>query len=91
MYSPDALLPEQLEPVECPHEVFYLWEYFLQINRRRGNNGFTRNPISETELQAWQQRHGIRLEGFENYAIDALEDVFMTQQSNQAKNKETQT
>lgn len=83
--DPAARPAAELEPVDCPFEVMYLWEYFLDMNKRRTNNGFSKNPVSEVEMQAWQKRHGIRLEFFEYMALDALEDVYTKSQNKKGK------
>lgn len=70
-------MPELLHPVECPECVMYLWEYFLDMCKRRTSNGFGVNPITEEGVVAWQRRRGIQLLPFENKLIDALEFVFM--------------
>lgn len=53
------------------------------MNLRRGNNGFARNPISESDLAAWMKRRGIVLEPFENQALDSLEAMYLNRQAKQ--------
>jgi len=65
------------EPIACPAEAEYLWEYFVSMNARRTNNGYGSNPITETDLAAWAARRGIVLEPFEGAAIDAMEQLFL--------------
>jgi hypothetical protein len=73
--------PEGWEPVECPNEVLYLWEYFASMNTRRTSSGFGPNPISEGELASWAARRRIVLEPFENRALDALEFMYLRSQA----------
>lgn len=69
-----------LQPVECEEDIKYLWDYFCSMNARRTSNGFGLNPITEEGVEAWARRRGIRLERFENYALDALEQLFLSLQ-----------
>ena len=50
------------------------------MNARRTSGGFGFNPITDEGVEAWARRRGIRLERFENYALDALEALFMSMQ-----------
>jgi hypothetical protein len=74
-----------LEPVECDDSVKYLWEYFCSMNTRRTNSGFGYNPITDEGVEAWARRRGYRLERFENVALDALEQLFLSIQSKAKK------
>lgn len=51
------------------------------MNARRTGNGFGLNPITDEGVEAWARRRGIRLERFENYALDMLEQLFLSLQS----------
>jgi len=70
-----------LEDVECDESIIYLWDYFCSMNARRTGNGFGLNPITDEGVEAWARRRGIRLERFENYALDMLEQLFLSLQS----------
>lgn len=80
-------IPDQLLPVDCPVEAKYLWEYFCNMSERRtsGPNGL--NQITHEGVEAWARRCGVRLQPFENAALDALEGLFMLVQS---KGKKTE-
>lgn len=71
-------IEEQLEPLECPEEAYYLWEYFCSMNARRTGNGFGPNPITDEGVMAWAARRGIILMRIEHEALDALEALFMS-------------
>lgn len=70
-------MPPELAPVECPHEVLYLWGYFLSLNERRSSNGYAVNPISNAEVRAWQQRTGVELDLFEQAVLDRFEQLYL--------------
>lgn len=83
----DDQMPELLIPVDCPQCVFYLWEYWLDMNQRgRTSNGFNYNPITNLEVESWARRRRITLLPFENLLLDALESVFL-----RIRNKEKQS
>lgn len=85
-YDPEQM-PDQLRPIECAGEVKYLWEYWVSMHSRRGNNGFGSNPISDEGVLAWSARHRVALSAFENQALDGIERIFLQFQSKQAKSK----
>lgn len=71
-------MPEALEPVDCPFEALYLWDYFMLINQRRQRDSMgIPQPISQAEVESWCRRRGIDFSPWENEVIDALEAVYM--------------
>lgn len=71
-------MPEELESIDCPLEVLYLWEYFLDMSKRRTGTGFGLNPIPNEGVEAWAHRRGIQLLPFENRLLDELEQLFLS-------------
>lgn len=69
--------PELLEEVEYDECLEYLWDYFLDMSKRRTSNGFSYNPITHEGLEAWQRRRGIRFEPFEYEILDAIEVTYL--------------
>jgi hypothetical protein len=69
--------PEKLNPVGVDQSILYLWEYFLDMSKRRTSNGFGYNPIPEEGVTAWEKRRGIKLAYFENELIDQVEMLFL--------------
>jgi hypothetical protein len=67
------------EPLECPPECVYLWEYWRGTNERR-SGGFGVNPIPNLEVESWARRQGLVLHRIENEAIDRIERLFMNSQ-----------
>lgn len=70
-----GIVPPELEPVDCPHEVKYIWGYWLSMNQRR----HTGEPISNMELQAWASLRGLVLEPFEMDMLDRIEGIYFKQ------------
>lgn len=44
---PDLIFPE------LDDMAMYLWEWFMELNAQRTNNGFGQNPITFLDIQAW--------------------------------------
>ena len=40
---------------DIPDEFDFLWGVFWDINNNRSSNGFSLNPVSWLELEAWQR------------------------------------
>ena len=76
-FDPDKMPPE-LQPVECDQCVRYLWNYFLDMSRRRSGNGYGHNPISHEGVEAWARSRRITLQPFEHQMLDAIETVFIS-------------
>jgi len=84
LWRQSGSMPEQLWPVDCPDAVQYLWEYFCNMNARRTHGEHGPNPITDEGVEAWARRRGIVLQPFENEALDALEQFYL---SSTAKSK----
>ena len=44
---PDLIFPD------LDDMAMYLWEWFMELNAQRTNNGFGQNPITFIDIQAW--------------------------------------
>jgi len=80
-------MPQELEAVDCPEPIRYLWGYFTSMSKRRTWNGGMANPISNQEMQAWAQPRGIALSAFDVEALDDLETMYIEHQSKAAAGK----
>ena len=61
-----------------PAALSYLWNHFAMLHRTRGSNGFGPNPISWSEMKAYVEMTGSRLEPWEVEAIRQLDEEFLT-------------
>ena len=77
VYRQTGVLPEQLQPVDCPDEIGYLWEYFLSMHKRRTSNGYGANTIASAEMHSWAWLRGVTLLPFELDALDSVEAAYM--------------
>jgi hypothetical protein len=60
-----------------PYELAYLWEWFQKLNWKR-QSGMGINPLSSAEILAWQLRHQLRLDPFEESVIDRLDALYVS-------------
>ena len=81
VYEQSGEMPADLDVPDLPHELSYLCGYFLKMNRKRTAGAMSANPLSDAEIMAWQQRHGITLSPFEGECIDALDAMYMASQA----------
>lgn len=51
----------------------------MQLNRKR-QNGMAVNPITSTEILAWQARYRLALDPFEHQLLDRLDALFLSHQ-----------
>ncbi|WP_443093265.1 phage tail assembly chaperone [Duganella lactea] len=80
IYEQSGEMPPELDVPPIPHELVHVWEYFCQLSAKRTNGGMAANPISDEQIMAWERRHGFRLTPFEGECIDALDEVFLSNQ-----------
>lgn len=70
--------PKELVDVEVSNIILYLWEWFLELNAARQNNGMAISPISYSEIKAWIEVMQITISPFEISVIKALDNLFVT-------------
>lgn len=68
-----GIKPHNWPDAKLPEEVKYLWEFFVELNRARGSNGFGPSPLSFSDLHAWATLTGNRLDPWELRAILAID------------------
>lgn len=62
---------------ETPEGLLYLWEWFGRMNMRRPSMDGMPGPITNTEMKAWAELHGVRLSPFEVEVLDGLDSLFL--------------
>ena len=72
-----GITPEQLEPVPFPETLEFIWRDFHELNNGRTSNGYTLNPISYTELDAWNRLMNKQVTAQEISIMKQLDAVFM--------------
>ncbi len=82
-----GVTPEQLEPVPFPETLEFIWRDFHELNNGRTSNGYTLNPISYTELDAWNRLTNKAVTAQEIDIIKQLDGVFLTHYQKQQAEK----
>ena len=77
--------PVQLDVPPLPPLCADVWSIFLQLHSRRSGTGFGPAPLDEARLLAWSQLHARRLTPWEIDCIFALDDAWLSAQSEQQK------
>lgn len=68
-----------------PAALDYLWIVFSRLHARRGGTGFSLNPISWTDIDAFLRTSGVRLVPWEIRLIEELDDLFRASLSDKNK------
>lgn len=71
-------VPPELASRPFPEGAEYLWGYFQSMNTRRSSNGYTVNPLSHQEMQAWATLHDVVLRPWEAQVMDQLEILYLS-------------
>lgn len=67
---------------QLPFELAHVWQWFMQLNRKR-QSGMAVNPLSSIDILAWQLRHRIRLTAWEEELLDQLDASFIAHQGSE--------
>ena len=71
--------PKQLEEIELPYCVTYLWQWFCELSGGRGYSEVGPLPLSYSEILAWSQLMKTSPTAWEVQAIKAIDRVFITE------------
>lgn len=69
--------PEGWPNARLPAQVKYLWDYFAELNRARGSNGFGPSPLSFSDIASWQALTGNSLDPWELRALLAIDAHYL--------------
>jgi hypothetical protein len=70
--------PDGVPPVELPHEISYLWNWFWELNAGRAIGGMgTMLSIPPTEILAWCRLRGLELRDWEFAILQAIDATFL--------------
>lgn len=68
-----------------PMALLYVWQAFRRLDRRRGSNGFSHNPISWPDIDAFVRNSKVRLQPWEISLIEDLDDLYRSEMAKAAK------
>ena len=77
--------PKELDTGKMPDCLMHVWNWFLQLNSQRTNNGFGINPITNQEMWFFFQLEGIEPESWELDLIRKFDRVALENQSKKPK------
>ena len=63
---------------ECPAEIIYIWNSWVELNGARASGGFAPNPISWTEIDGYCRVTRVDLLPWEARAIRAIDEVYLS-------------
>lgn len=72
-----GVTPDLLKPVPFPQILEFVWCDFLELNDARTSNGYSMNPVSFTELDAWNRLVKKDITAQEISIIKQLDGVFL--------------
>jgi hypothetical protein len=73
-----GVLPAELEALPLlPELATFVWSTFIELSAFRGSNGFGMNPITPTDILAWCNLTGTKLQAWEIRAIGLLDNKYM--------------
>ena len=73
-------IPEEYVFPDCPEQLAYLWQLFLQLSRTRGNTGYGLLPLSLVEIEAWTRLMCCPILPWELQAMLLLDSAYMASQ-----------
>lgn len=68
-------------PTQVPTACQNIWFAFWELNRTRQSNGFGMSPLQFSELKAWCDLMGERLDRWEIGVFARLDNVYLTEVS----------
>lgn len=75
-----ASLEAQLECPPMPEALAYIWHAFCRLSARRGSNGFSINPITWPDIDAYVRHSKMPLAPWEVRIVEELDDLFRQEQ-----------
>jgi hypothetical protein len=84
LWRQTGLMPDQLKSFDLPESLAYIWDDFIELNSARTSNGYSMNPLTFLEIDAWQRLTG-KFTDIE--LIKMLDRTLLDYQSKQEKDK----
>ena len=72
-------LPPQLESVDIPCVVVYLWQWFCELSGGRGYAEYGPLPLTYSEILAWAQLTGTEPTSWEVDVLKTIDRAFITE------------
>ena len=72
-------MPKQLEPVEMPDCLHYLWSWFCELSGGRGYAEFGALPLTYSEIKAWAELTKTEPTAWEIEALKRIDQAYLTE------------
>lgn len=72
---------EALEEFKLPKGMELSWDYFIQLSNARSSNGYGANPISYTDIAAWNELTETQVTPLEVKIIKQLDIIYLNHQA----------
>lgn len=76
-WDQSGIKPPELDVPPLPECAAYVWEYFVELHNRRGNNGFGHVPLSYSEIGWWKRLTRRSLDPWELKAILEIDAAYL--------------
>ena len=70
-------MPEQLEPVDIPYGIQYLWHFFCELSNSRDYGEAGPKPITWTEIKSWSELTKSDPTAWEIDVVKAIDRTFL--------------
>ena len=78
VYRQTGKMPPQLEPMEMPESISYLWYWFCDLSSGRSYSEAGLMPLTYMEIKAWSDLMRIDVSAWEVGIIRGVDRVFLS-------------
>jgi len=71
-------MPDQLEPVEIPYYIKYIWEWFCSMSNGRGYAEWGAMPLTYSEIKAWAELTKCEPMAWEVEILKKIDNIFVS-------------
>ena len=84
-YRQTGNMPEQLQPVDVPDCMLYLWTWFCELSEGRQITEFGPGPLTYSEIMAWAILTKTDLEAWEVDVLKRIDTMYIKQAMSRSK------
>lgn len=74
-----GITPKELEPLDVPYALEYLWQWFCELSAGRHYSEYGPQSLSYTEMLAWARLTGKQLMVWEVETLKRIDAVYITE------------
>lgn len=68
-----------------PPSIAHIWEFFIELQRRRKSNGYGPIPLQYVDIEAWERLTHRKLDLWELQAILGIDDAYLIMSGKKTK------